>query len=351
MTYQLLQILNLVILWSVKLYVEIRQLTDGFIQSLKIALSDSAISVTKMLMTLFILIFISACQTNSTGSQGGTSGSQTPSVPSSGGSSGSQSEDSSSSSPSSSSDGQSQSSESGETPPEGGESDGSESTAETSPDWEEETEGGDTEGGEGGDASSEDSEVTFEEQDETDGDVTFEEPAFEDNGGLTEQELEELERELNESLGDFDEEIQREKTYAEERANDNTDAGPLGGVGVFESYEEDQANNENSSSSGTSASTSESAQSAASDAESASSSSDSGEAATNAGTVVGDQKSQSEGVGEEVEDSDTTPVDIPDEIVSDDIVARQIREAAENETDPELKEKLWVEYRKYKNQQ
>lgn len=32
----------------------------------------------------------------------------------------------------------------------------------------------------------------------------------------------------------------------------------------------------------------------------------------------------------------------------DDIVARQLREAAENETDPELKEKLWQEYRKYK---
>lgn len=32
----------------------------------------------------------------------------------------------------------------------------------------------------------------------------------------------------------------------------------------------------------------------------------------------------------------------------DDIVARQLREAAENETDPELREKLWQEYRKYK---
>jgi hypothetical protein len=32
----------------------------------------------------------------------------------------------------------------------------------------------------------------------------------------------------------------------------------------------------------------------------------------------------------------------------DDIVARQIREAAENETDPELKERLWKEYENYK---
>jgi hypothetical protein len=35
----------------------------------------------------------------------------------------------------------------------------------------------------------------------------------------------------------------------------------------------------------------------------------------------------------------------------DDIVARQLREAAENETDPELKEKLWKEYDEYKKNQ
>ncbi|WP_163340351.1 hypothetical protein [Desulfopila sp. IMCC35008] len=33
---------------------------------------------------------------------------------------------------------------------------------------------------------------------------------------------------------------------------------------------------------------------------------------------------------------------------NDDIVARQLREAAEKEKDPEIKEKLWEEYRKYK---
>ena len=43
-----------------------------------------------------------------------------------------------------------------------------------------------------------------------------------------------------------------------------------------------------------------------------------------------------------------TPPDIPDG-KDDDIVARQLREAAENEQDPELRAKLWDEYRKYKN--
>ena len=43
------------------------------------------------------------------------------------------------------------------------------------------------------------------------------------------------------------------------------------------------------------------------------------------------------------------PADIPDGR-DDDIVARQIREAAMKEKDPVLREKLWDEYRKYKNQ-
>jgi hypothetical protein len=41
------------------------------------------------------------------------------------------------------------------------------------------------------------------------------------------------------------------------------------------------------------------------------------------------------------------PPGIPDGS-DDDLVARQLREAAEKETDPELKAKLWEEYRRYK---
>lgn len=41
------------------------------------------------------------------------------------------------------------------------------------------------------------------------------------------------------------------------------------------------------------------------------------------------------------------PDDIPD-ARDDDIIARQLREAAMQESDPELKEKLWDEYRRYK---
>jgi hypothetical protein len=41
-----------------------------------------------------------------------------------------------------------------------------------------------------------------------------------------------------------------------------------------------------------------------------------------------------------------TPDDIPD-LVSEDIVAKQLREAALSEDDPELRERLWEEYRIY----
>ncbi len=63
-----------------------------------------------------------------------------------------------------------------------------------------------------------------------------------------------------------------------------------------------------------------------------------------------EQTSGSEGAGQgrtqaSREDSTRRPGDIDDD---DDVVARQLREAAEQETDPEVKEKLWEEYRKYK---
>ncbi|MEE8108470.1 MAG: hypothetical protein V3T36_04885, partial [Gammaproteobacteria bacterium] len=41
------------------------------------------------------------------------------------------------------------------------------------------------------------------------------------------------------------------------------------------------------------------------------------------------------------------PEDIPDGS-DDDVVARQLREAAQNERDPVLRDKLWDEYRAYK---
>ena len=55
--------------------------------------------------------------------------------------------------------------------------------------------------------------------------------------------------------------------------------------------------------------------------------------------------------GQQQEQGDIIP--IPDDVgdgQGDDIVLRQIREAAMQETDPVLREKLWEEYRRIKDQ-
>lgn len=68
-----------------------------------------------------------------------------------------------------------------------------------------------------------------------------------------------------------------------------------------------------------------------------------------AGEVGGSTPSDQDTTGDS-----STAGGIPEDIndgSDDDIVARQIREAAQKEQDPVLREKLWDEYRKYKNQQ
>jgi hypothetical protein len=60
------------------------------------------------------------------------------------------------------------------------------------------------------------------------------------------------------------------------------------------------------------------------------------------------QKKTSESDGETGTTKDIASDRGRTEYEDDDIVARQLREAAENETDPELKEKLWKEYEEYK---
>jgi hypothetical protein len=63
-----------------------------------------------------------------------------------------------------------------------------------------------------------------------------------------------------------------------------------------------------------------------------------------------DQVASAGGASESGQQTGRTPP--PPDIADgkdDDIVARQLREAAETEEDPELREKLWDEYRKYKS--
>jgi hypothetical protein len=75
-----------------------------------------------------------------------------------------------------------------------------------------------------------------------------------------------------------------------------------------------------------------------------------GDAGESGADGSGDTDSYGEGAGPGSQRHKTgtrQPPNIPDGS-DDDVVARQLREAAEKETDPELKKKLWEEYRKYK---
>lgn len=69
------------------------------------------------------------------------------------------------------------------------------------------------------------------------------------------------------------------------------------------------------------------------------------------GTESNEQVAAAGGAGQEGEAGEVIPV--PDDVgdgQGDDIVMRQIRDAAMKEQDPELREKLWDEYRRIKNQ-
>ena len=74
---------------------------------------------------------------------------------------------------------------------------------------------------------------------------------------------------------------------------------------------------------------------------------DNSETGTMGGQSQGGAVDSSQGSADSGDDSDQ-PADIGDGS-DDDVVARQLREAAEKETDPELKAKLWEEYRRYKS--
>ena len=71
-------------------------------------------------------------------------------------------------------------------------------------------------------------------------------------------------------------------------------------------------------------------------------------AGTDGGTTGGGRSVVGGGGGDDRAHANRVPDDIPTDGSDDDIVARQLREAAMNEPDAELREKLWQEYRDYR---
>jgi hypothetical protein len=135
---------------------------------------------------------------------------------------------------------------------------------------------------------------------------------------------EELGKELDKSIGDFDESIGEEQREiaSTTRNTEGFDTGSGGSRGGSISLGEQAAGAMSGGSGG-------GGSGAGSDAP--------GEAGSVGGLDGLDQQ----------EIARRTPDDI-EAIIDDDIVAKQLREAALAEEDPELRERLWEEYRKYK---
>lgn len=163
--------------------------------------------------------------------------------------------------------------------------------------------------------------------------------------GLT-GEVADLDRELDASLAEFDDMLLEELKLIREKSSPKIDslaqeaadaAERLREKGIDIDADPSEAASDSDASRQQTASEAQSETSPAGSATGASGRTDeSGLAATSTGSpaegVEGDRKKQAE----RYDDSD------------DDIVARQLREAAEQETDPVLKERLWKEYEAYK---
>ncbi len=143
-----------------------------------------------------------------------------------------------------------------------------------------------------------------------------------------------LDAKLNASLGDFDEMLLREQEQLAEKARTAEAAGG-GGAGGGSAGAQGYAGD-----AGAASETFATQGDMGTGAPGAAAAAETGEprvAAAGGYSNTGQRQGRS-----------PAPADIPDG-GDDDIVARQLREAAEKETDPKLRERLWDEYRKYKN--
>lgn len=138
-----------------------------------------------------------------------------------------------------------------------------------------------------------------------------------------------LEASLTDSLGDFDEMLLKEQYRIAVRQPRQRESGGYGGGGDFSGQ-----GGEGTASTGEGVRDKRAGNGAAQESIPAEGAKESGDGAKGSGS---DQSS----VFTRQAGQDTLAAD-------DDIVARQLREAAEKETDPELKKKLWEEYGKYK---
>jgi hypothetical protein len=165
-------------------------------------------------------------------------------------------------------------------------------------------------------------------------------------GRTTEERRATIDRKLDDSLGTLDREIRKEqeKTAQERDARAASNAGAAGTTESTDDEDDGDSKREGDLTSGTA----DTEGPGAADGEKGNS------AEKQKSSRPGDLKSEKEGKSKEGSSGGATSsgsgaaaTEIPDGS-DDDIVARRLRKAAEQETDPELKEKLWKEYVEYK---
>lgn len=155
-------------------------------------------------------------------------------------------------------------------------------------------------------------------------------------GAATEaEEIAALEKKLGESLAEFDELLLEEARRARTRTDGRSRGGSSGASAAASAGSgATGAGPESGSVAATASGTEGQGGGAAESPQSA------GEPGSPGGRILGTEAGASGA-------SAAVPPDVGDGS-DDDVVARQIRKAAESETDPELRKKLWEEYRKYK---
>ena len=183
-------------------------------------------------------------------------------------------------------------------------------------------------------------------------------PADYDRGQTDDEKIALLDAELSSSLSEFDEKLLREQKELAEKSR-STSAGGSGeqaqhGEGASGKAGEGEGEGENAAGGSGGESGKSGGESSAGGARGDGESERQAESGQQSGTAGegaegNEQVASAGGAGGDGRQAGkiATPPDIPDG-KDDDIVARQLREAAENEQDPELRAKLWEEYRKYK---
>jgi hypothetical protein len=171
----------------------------------------------------------------------------------------------------------------------------------------------------------------------------------------SQEQIEELKKLLTASLGQFDEELLKEEERRAKRQPKDRETGyGYGGSGKDGVEGGDRGTGETSGQgSGSSQRSDEDGMTGQERDKGKSGSTQTGTEAGGSASGTGEGAASGEGAGQgagdeqaqgESSQSGTRELDTG----YDDIVARQLREAAEKETDPELKKKLWEEYYKYK---